>query len=111
MARDKQKALRLELAEAYKRIGTLKRRNRSGARAGSARHRNLFGFGEKKKPAATATPPKTFYVDFEGADGDVRSLIVEAANKTAALREAKTRLRADEEDLKGAKWTVDQADD
>ncbi len=98
MLRSKERALRLELAEAYKRIGTLKTRDRNGARAGSARHRNFFGLG--------GTSPRAYYADFEDADGNVRNLIVEAPNETAALREAKRRMREDGENLKGATWDV-----
>jgi hypothetical protein len=96
MLRSKERALRLELAEALTQISMLKTRNRNGARAGSARHRNLFGFNKQR----------TYYVDFGDADGHVRNLIVEAPNEKAALAEAKRRMRADGENLKGAMWDV-----
>ncbi len=96
MLRSKERALRLELAEALKQISTLKTRNRNGARAGSARHRNLFGFNKQR----------TYYADFEDADGNVRNLIVEAPNETAALKEAKRMVREDGGSLKGGTWDV-----
>jgi hypothetical protein len=102
MLRSKERALRLELAEALTQIGTLKTRNRNGARAGSARHRNLFGFGGSKQRA--------FYVDFEDANGNVRNLVIEAPNETAALKEGKRRMREDGENLKGATWDVVSAE-
>jgi hypothetical protein len=100
MLRSKERALRLELAEALKQIGTLKTRSRNGARNQPARRRNLFGFDKQR----------TYYADFTNVDGNVRNLIVEAPNKTAALKEAKRRLREEGENLKGATWDVVSAE-
>jgi hypothetical protein len=96
MLRSKERALRLELAEALKQIGTLKTRSRNGARNQPARRRNLFGFNKQR----------TYYADFEDADGNVRNLIVEAPNETAALKEAKRMVREDGGSLKGGTWDV-----
>jgi hypothetical protein len=96
MARDKQKALQLELAEAYKQISTLRTRNRSGARAGSARHRNLFGFGEKKR-ATTGGKLKSYTVialHKKDPDADIHPAgTFEAANKKEALTQFRNYLR------------------